>query len=147
MIRNAVVALFSLLMLSACSGPLGPIAGGELEGEPIEWPDDWSYTNEIENVLLQTNPLDPYSVTIWIIVSNGVPYIAAGDQNSRWATNIRNNPEVIISIEGRLISAQATPVVSEEEILNASKLYMQKYEMEQEDFDDADGMLFRLSPR
>ena len=54
--RNAVLVLFSLALASACSGPMGPIPGGELQGTPAPWPEDWSYTDDIENVLLQTRP-------------------------------------------------------------------------------------------
>ncbi len=148
MIRNAVIALFSLFIFSGCSGPMGPIAGGELEGAPIDWPSDWTYTNDIENVLLETNPIDPYSVTIWIVVADGVPYIAAGDGESRWARNIMENPDVILSVDGKLIRAKASQVIVEEEIFRVAAQYVEKYEMEQEDFaDEDDGVLFRLSPR
>ncbi|XOV83891.1 MAG: hypothetical protein ACFHXK_02005 [bacterium] len=146
--RNAIVALFGLFILSGCSGPLGPIAGGELEGKPIQWPEDWSYTNDIENVLLQTNPEDPYSVTIWIVVADGVPYIAASDSDARWVRNIQENPEVILSVDGKLINARTSQVVVQNEIYKVAEQYVQKYEMEQEEFVEAeDGIAFRLSPR
>ena len=127
---------------------MGPIAGGELEGAPITWPSDWTYTNEIENVLLETDPMDPYSVTIWIVVADGVPYIAAGESESRWAQNIMKNPDIILSVDGKLIRARASQVIVEEEIFSVAAQYVEKYEMEQEDFaDEDDGVLFRLSPR
>lgn len=145
--RNAVVALLSLFIISACSGPMGPIAGGELEGTPSGWPEDWTYTDEIENVLLQTNPMDPYSVTIWIVVDDGVPYVAAGDPDSTWAANILQNPEVILSVEGKLINARANRVMSTQEVLKVADQYVKKYEMDQEDFTEQEnGTLFRLSP-
>jgi hypothetical protein len=127
---------------------MGPIPGGELEGTQSAWPQDWSYTNDIENILLQTRPLDPYSVTIWIVVDDGVPYIAAGDMDSTWAKAILENPEIILSVEGKLINARASRVTSTEEVLKVADHYVTKYEMEQEDFTgEEDGILFRLSPR
>ena len=57
--RKTFLVLTSIILVCACSGPMGPIAGGALEGTPTPWPDDWAFTDEIENVLLETNPEDP----------------------------------------------------------------------------------------
>ena len=48
--RNAVVVLFSIGLVCACSGPMGPIAGGTLEGDSAAWPEDWAFTDNTDNV-------------------------------------------------------------------------------------------------
>jgi hypothetical protein len=144
--RNAVVMLFSIGFICACSAPVGPIAGGALEGEPANWPDEWSFTDSTENVLLQTRPDDPYSVTIWTVTSGENIYVAAVDQKSKWVKNIEQNPNVIISIEGKLYDARAIVVTGTEESKLVSQAYLEKYEFDSaESFDEEDGIVFRLN--
>ena len=68
--------LITLLIL-AC-GPLGPLPGGELSGSVASAPSDWSFTDEQENVQLETRPSDPYSVNVWGAGVDGSFYVAAG---------------------------------------------------------------------
>jgi uncharacterized protein DUF2255 len=143
--RNAVVVLFCSSLLYACSGPMGPIPGGKLEGTPAGWPEDWAFTDTIENVLLQTNPNDPYSVTVWCVTQDGQLYIAAGNEESRWVLNMRENPEVVLSINGKLYEARVEDVTDREEINQVIAAYLLKYKIEsEEDFVQEDGVLFRL---
>ena len=79
--RFTVVVL--TLMLSACDGPMGPIAGGKLEGAQQPWPDNWQFTENTENVLLETNPTDPYSVTLWGVAIGETFYVVAARPKSR----------------------------------------------------------------
>ncbi len=132
--RNAVLVLFSLGLASACSGPMGPIPGGELQGTPEPWPEDWSYTEDIENVLLQTRPEDPYSVTIWIALVDYNAFIVAGDEDSTWVQNIRANPNVVLSVNGKLINARVSDVTANEELNNGIQAFLNKYQMDEEDF-------------
>ena len=44
--RKALM-LLSIMVVSACSGPMGPIAGNELEGTQAAWPEDWVYTDDV----------------------------------------------------------------------------------------------------
>lgn len=143
--RNAVVLLICVGLITACSGPMGPIAGGQLEGTPTPWPDDWSFTDDIENILLQTNPADPYSVTIWLVTTHDGAFIAASDTDAQWVENIFADPNVILSINGQLIDARATQTTSAEELTVIAQAYQSKYDMEQDDFVESDGIVFRLS--
>jgi len=146
--RNALLVLTSVTLVCACSGPIGPIAGGKLEGTPTAWPQDWTFTDDVENVLLETNPDDPYSVTVWMVVNDNQPYVAAASADSRWVLNMRENPEVKLSVEGKLIEAAATDVTVREEIDEVIQAYLVKYEIEsEEDFVQEGGVLFRLRPR
>lgn len=125
---------------------MGPIPGGALEGEEIAWPEDWSFTDNVENVLLQTDPEDPYSVTIWCIAIENTLYFAAADKESQWVRNINDNSEVILSVNTRLIRGTASTVTERAEVEPVIQTYLQKYEIDsREDFVQEDGVLFRLS--
>ena len=56
------------MLLSSCGAPLGPIPGGKLQGITEPWPKDWSHAEDVDNVLLETNPSDPYSVTFRLVL-------------------------------------------------------------------------------
>ncbi len=125
---------------------MGPIPGGALEGEEIAWPEDWSFTDNVENVLLQTDPEDPYSVTIWCIARENTLYFAAADKESQWVRNINDNSEVTLSVNTRLIRGTASIVTGRAEAEPVIQAYLQKYEIDsREDFVQEDGVLFRLS--
>ena len=125
---------------------MGPIPGGALEGEEIAWPEDWSFTDKVENVLLQTDPEDPYSVTIWCIAIENTLYFAAADKESQWVKNINDNSAVILSVNTRLIRGTASTVTERAEAEPAIQAYLQKYEIDsREDFVQEYGVLFRLS--
>lgn len=146
--RKTLLVLASITLLCACSGPMGPIAGDKLEGTQAPWPDDWTFTNEIENVLLETNPDDPYSVTVWMVVDDNHPYVAAASTDSQWARNMRADDRVVLSVEGKLYAASAQPMANREVIDRIIEAYLVKYEIEtQEDFVQEGGVLFRLDRR
>lgn len=146
--RKTFLVLTSIILVCACSGPMGPIAGGALEGTPTPWPDDWAFTDEIENVLLETNPEDPYSVTVWMVVVDNQPYVAAASTDSQWARNMRADPRVRLSVEGRLYKASATSVTVRENIDRVIQAYLDKYDIEsEEDFVQEGGVAFRLQER
>jgi hypothetical protein len=143
--RNALVLVFSTGLLCACSGPMGPIPGGELEGTPTPWPEDWAFTDAVENVLLQTNPMDPYSVTVWMVNVENEIYIAAADTDSAWAQNMFQDPSVVLSVNGMLFNATARNVSDHDQLSRAVQAYLAKYDIEsQEDFVQEGGALFHL---
>ncbi len=145
--RAAISIVFSIAFLGACSGPMGPIPGDALEGEETPWPADWAFTDSIENVLLETNPGDPYSVTVWGVQQNGHFYIAGSSSRSNWVENIQEDNAVILSVEHKLYNALATEVTDMEEQLSILQLYIHKYEIEPDgNFIEDGGILFKLSP-
>ena len=146
-LRVALLAAFALA-LAACSSPLGPIPGGKLEGEPAQWPDNWAFTDSIENVLLETNPLDPYSVTIWgVSVGDGF-YVAAVSQQSNWVKNIDANAAVVLGIENSLYKAYARRVAIEDLPHGILEAYVTKYDRDPDDaFFEEGGIIFELVPR
>ena len=147
--RNAI-AFATTFMLCACGGPMGPIAGNKLEGTLAEWPEDWSFTADRENFLLETNPEDPYSVTIWAVDVDGDLYITAVDSNSRWVQNIMQNSDVLVAVAGKLYPGRAHVVTDPNEMTPVGSRYGSKYEMSPEEganILEEGGVIFRLSSR
>ncbi len=147
--RNAAVGVLCCTLMCACSGPVGPIAGGALEGTPMPWPENWEFTDSVENVLLETNSTeDPYSVTVWCAQDSGNLYIAAADEDSQWVVNMRADSRVLLSIEGKLVEGRTSTVSNTDEIRRVIQAYLVKYEIEKEEyFVEEDGVLFRFDRR
>ena len=126
---------------------MGPIAGGKLEGEVSAWPEDLSFTDEVENVLLETNPEDPYSVTIWGVQVDNRFFIAGVDDDSRWVKHIHENPRVVLAVKDKLYPAVATIVKDQETLRGIQAAFLKKYEYAgEEDFFEDGGTLFQLKP-
>ena len=80
-------SLLAILALAAC-GPLGPIPGGKLAGELVSAPVvDWSFTDAISNIEIETRPEAPYSVTVWCFRSGSALYVPSRNPRSKaWVT-------------------------------------------------------------
>jgi hypothetical protein len=127
---------------------MGPLPGGKLEGAVETWPEDWSFTESIENVLLETNPHDPYSVTVWGVTYDQKFFVAAVDSDSTWVQNIQQDPNVVLSVSGRLFTARAVMVSNTETLAALGQAYMAKYDVEpDENFARDGGVLFSLEER
>lgn len=147
-VRGYLCLPFACLLLVACGGPMGPIPGGKLEGTPSAWPESWAFTDEIENVLLETRPSDPYSVTLWIVRYNDKLYVGAGSGKNRWVKHIAENRDVVLSVNGNIYDATANRVTDSSETDAVLKVYLSKYEVDDpSEFTEPDSVLFRLSPR
>ena len=84
-------------------------------------------------------------MTIWIVTVEDKVYIAAGDEDAKWVQYMRANPNVILSVNGKLINAVVANVTANEEINRVVQAYLTKYEMDEEDFVEEDGLLFELN--
>lgn len=87
-VRYIGIALASLLALVivgmgiarlVINGPIGPIAGGRLDGNERAAPADWDFTNEHFTIAVEVQPDDPHSVTVVCFVSDGELYVPARD--------------------------------------------------------------------
>ena len=76
----APLAFVSLAVI-AC-GPIWMIPGGELSGTVVPVPADWSFSDAIEIVQLETNPDDPYSVNVWGVGVGPIFYVASASESS-----------------------------------------------------------------
>jgi hypothetical protein len=59
------------------NGPMGPLAGGGLDGNERSAPADWNFTDEHFTIAVEVQPADPHSVTVVCFVSDGELYIPA----------------------------------------------------------------------
>ena len=132
------------VLLSSCGAPLGPIPGGELHGVHNPWPSDWSYVEDIENVLLETNPDNPYSVTIWGVGIGEDFFVGASKRSNQWARNIEANPHVTLDVEGKLYPALAVRVVDAELSNTLGEKFIAKYDMDPETLATNDGAFYHL---
>ena len=99
------------LRLCVLFGGVGPIAfvpGGALWGETREPPEDWSFTDGIKEIQVQTHvePL-PWSVTTWVLSSEGELFLAAGNCDRVWTHRVMDDPEIRLRIDGIVCEIQA----------------------------------------
>ncbi len=146
--RNLSLILCSLscaFAVSACSGPIGPIAGGQLEGNKLAWPQEWAFADDCENVLLQTNSADPYSVTVWGVSVGENFYVASGDQSATWIKNLYKDPFIVLGIEDNLYTGAAERVSDPQELALVIEQYSLKYDFYLDESNETDGVIFRLT--
>lgn len=143
--RPFLATAFAMIPL-AC-GPLVMIPGGELSGTPQPTPAEWSFTDEIETVQLETLPEDPYSVNVWGVAMGSGFYVAAGDPGSRWAQNIGADPRVRLKLGEDLYELQAVRTDDPAERDAFLAALKRKYDFEPEPEQRSQAALFRLEPR
>ena len=118
------------MLLSSCGAPLGPIPGGQLQGITEPWPKDWSHAEEVENVLLETNPTDPYSVTIWGLGIEDSFFIGASKRSNQWAENLEKDPRVVLDVDGALYRALAKRVTNSQTNNEVAQKFIAKYDLD-----------------
>jgi hypothetical protein len=148
-----VVALSA--MLASC-GPLGPVPGGELNGElASDRPGDWSFSNAHKTIQLEVRPSDPYSVNLWCVASNGNLYVGAGQgASSAWARALLEDGRARVRIDTTLYAVVAPRVTAPDEIQTYLEALSAKFESSQANPADfrsdagapAAAILFRLDP-
>lgn len=110
-IRMSVMLIFSVLMLG-CE-PSDDRPGTWLGGELVDFPEDWSFTNEVREISVQVQT--PYwiahSVTIWCAEDNGTLYVAALEPESKmWPGWVMDSPQVKLKIAENVYAAELVPV-------------------------------------
>jgi hypothetical protein len=139
--------LTALLMLMACD-PRGPLPGGKLDGRVATPPADWSFSDDTENVQLETRPSKPYSVNIWGVGVGSSFYVAAGGGGeASWAQHIGDDPRVRLRVDDTLYELQAIRVEAEPERERFLEALQAKYDWEPEPGQTEEAWLFRLEPR
>ncbi len=149
--RGAVTTGLALaLVLAGALGcePVGPVPGGELSGPVAEkLPSDWSFTDALETVEIETDPDDPYSVNTWCVGHEGRLYVPTKDPDSRkWVAKIRANPQVRVRADGTLYPGRLVEVTDPEEFEQVGSVLIAKYEIDRPG-EDEKVALFRLEPR
>jgi hypothetical protein len=145
------IALFLVLMLTAsitaCSGPFVLLPGGALEGSTVAIPDSWAFTDAVKTVQLETRPVDPYSVNVWVIAIGENLYVHAGANRSTWVANMEADPNVRLRVNDSIYELVASRVDGQEEFDRFSDAYEQKYGRRPRNENVAEAYLFRLGAR
>ena len=97
-----------LLVLFGGAGPIAAIPGGHLWGPVEPAPDDWSFTDAVKEIQVQTHvgPL-PWSVTTWVLSEGGELFLAAGHCDRIWTNHVQQDPDVRLRIEGTVYEMRA----------------------------------------
>jgi hypothetical protein len=141
-----VIFFLTLFSLLACD-PVVMIPGGRLSGETKSVPADWSFSDEVETVQLETRPAKPYSVNIWGVASGEDFFIASGKAENAWAAHIAEDDRVRLRIDGTIYEMRALrddSAEGRERFLVAAKA---KYDFEPDPEQASDAILFRLIAR
>ncbi len=139
----APVVLAALVM--GC-GPIVMIPGGALDGAVATTPDDWSFTDGVDTVQLETRPDDPYSVNIWC-VSTPRGLMVGGSSDSGWVVNAKADRRVRLRIGGAIYELQANATEAKADRDAFVTAAGAKYDFEMDPADEAGSTLFVLTPR
>jgi hypothetical protein len=123
------LAVLAVLLLFGGVGPIAFLPGGHLWGEVAEPRDDWSFTDAIGEIQLQTHvgPL-PWSVTTWVLADDaGDLYVAAGDCDRVWTHRVLADPEIRLRIDGVVYEMHAMPEASREVGATIAPVVLAKY--------------------
>ena len=132
---------------AGCSSDNIPFAGGALEGPVAVLPASWEAVAAEEVIELETQPSEPYSVKLWVVVLDEVPYVHAGANRAAWVGHIENDPRVRLGSDTAVYELQAERVPDQAEFDRFSDLYEQKYGRRPRNENVDEAYLFRLVPR
>jgi hypothetical protein len=149
-----VLFLLALPLLLA-AGPCGPITGGRLSQDlkPAVAPADWSFTDEVSTIQVETRPDDPYSVTTWCFTDGKTLYVSSDDaERKQWVRNVVADPRVRLRINDDVYDMQATRVTDEAELRRLVVLLKAKYTLARWGVNDDPAKspqlwYFRMTPR
>jgi hypothetical protein len=146
---RAALALVLILgaPLAGCEGPFVLLPGEALEGTTVAPPDDWSFTDDVKTVQLETRPGDPYSVNIWVIALDEHLYVHAGANRSAWVEHLEADPKVRLRVGDAIYELAAARVDSQQEFDRFSDAYERKYGRRPRNEDVGEAYLFRLAAR
>lgn len=147
--RLAVFATAWLLIASipGCSGPTVLVPGGALEGTTTPVPAEWSFTDEVSTVQLETRPADPYSVNIWVIALGPSLYVHAGTNRSAWVEHMEADPNVRLRVGEEIYELTAARVTEQGELDRFADAYERKYDRRPRNETVAEVYLYRLTAR
>ncbi len=142
-----LLALGLIASLLGCNGPLVLLPGGTIEGTLAPAPADWSFTDAVDTVQLETNPTEPYSVNIWLIGLGEHAYVHAGDNRSAWVEHMEADPKVRVRVEESIYELAAARVDGQDEFDRFADAYEKKYGRRPGNENVAEAYLFRLGAR
>jgi hypothetical protein len=142
------LAAAAALALAACGGPLGWVPGGRLDGTLVTTPvTDWSFTDSVQKIQLETSPDDPHSVNVWCVAKDEHLWVTAGSHTSTWAQNVLADPRVRVRVGENVYERLAVPVTDPLEAKLVISLYEKKYHYARDEHGFLGPTQFRLDPR
>ncbi len=138
--------LVLVLLLAGC-GPLVMFPGGKLSGTAKPAPADWSFSDAVETVQLETRPADPYSVNVWGVGLGPRFYVAAADRDSRWVGHVAQDPRVRLRVGDEVFDLRAERAEDPAELDAFVAALERKYDYEPDPELRAHALIFRLGPR
>lgn len=148
--KRAVVFAAALMLIGptgGCGGPFALLPGKALEGPTVAAPGDWSFTDAVDTVQLETLPADPYSVNIWVIAMGENLYVHAGANRSEWVGHIESDPNVRLRVNDSIYELAASRVDAQDEFDRFSAAYEKKYGRRPRNENVGEAYLFRLAAR
>ena len=142
-----LIAACALVLTAGCEEPFIVFAGGELSGEVVAPPEDWSSLDQVDTVQLETQPEDPYSINIWIASVGDDLYVATGEDGTNWTEHLAEDPLVRLRAEGQIYELRARPIFDRAERARVSRAYVGKYDLDEDDNWVMRGQIFRLDRR
>ena len=140
-------ALFLTGSTAGCSGPTILLPGGALAGTTTAAPADWSFTDAVSTIQLETRPADPYSVNIWVIALGPNLYVHAGANRAEWVEHMEADPNVRLRVGDAIYELSATRVTEQAELDRFADAYEKKYDRRPRNENVAEVYLYRLSAR
>jgi F420H(2)-dependent quinone reductase len=140
--------LVAVALTAAACGPTFFMHGGRLDGELVGAPvEDWSFTDDIRRIQVETNPADPYSVNAWCVAQGPRLWVTVGSgEGTPWGRNMLADPRVRVRVGGRLYARRAVRVDDEREIELVRALYQAKYDAWIDLTARKHAIFFRLEP-
>ena len=130
MFRIAIVAAGALALL-ACQ-PQDRRSGLWLSGEAAEFPADWRFVEQHQEIALQVSTpyLLPHSITIWCAHVDGRLYIAAGRAATKnWPSWVDDDPNVRLKIGDSTYEVVLVAFEDPDRIRAVRERYAVKYDL------------------
>ena len=130
-----VGGLLGCLLCTGCA-PFLVFPGGELQGTLNAGViDDWSHSDGVEFVQLETRPDHPYSVQVYGVGAGTAFYIASqgwrgalgSTSRARWIDHLASDPRIRLRVRGVLYELTAIRVEDDAEVKLARQLFLDKY--------------------
>ncbi len=163
--KKNLLAFKSLLMLIAVAlcgacDPLDRRPGAWLSGEVAPTPESWAFTDEYQEVFVETATWYgiPHSVTTVVAVADGRLYVpsiyeqpAEFPGTKFWNKNIARNPDVRLKIGDAIYELQAHPVTDDAEFQRGFEALADKYGFWKKGLQDRESrptfVIIRMDPR
>jgi hypothetical protein len=140
-----LLVLLSTAAVVAC-GPLVMLPGGKLSGGVKPVPADWSFSDSIDTVQLETRPRDPYSVNVWGTAA-GADFYIGGSKKNRWIAHIAEDPNVRLKLGDDVYELRAELTDDPADLDAFLAAVKRKYDFEPEPDQRAEAVLLKLEAR